>query len=248
MAKEMAKLFEDLKRELRQEHKELKSTIERELRGELREVKSSMEFINKTFEEMKDKLNATIKENAELRAENNELRSECKKLYQQTRESESRLVNCEQYSRNRNVEIKGIPPQQNENLLDIVGKLGVVIGAPILETDIEVCHRVPVPNSTAKNIVVQFMRRDRRDNFLGHAKKRRVTCEDLGISSGSSVYVNEHLCPALKKLLGVTVARKKECNWKFVWVRNGSIFARKAEQTPLLKVTCADDVCKITAS
>lgn len=248
MAKEMAKLCEELKRDMKQEHRELRASIERELRGELREVKTSMDFINKTFEEMRDKLSTVMKENTELKADNIELRLECKLLHQQTKECETRLVNCEQYSRNRNIEIKGIPHQQNENILEIVEKLGAVIGMPILEADIEACHRVPVPNSEAKNIVVQFMRKDRRDNLLHHTKKRRITCSDIGITSGGSVYVNEHLCPALKKLLGMTVAKKKECNWKFVWVRNGSIFARKAEQTPFVKVTCVDDVRKITAS
>lgn len=53
-----------------------------------------------------------------------------------------------------NIEIKGIPSQQNENVLEIVEKLGAVIGMPILETDIEACDRVPVPTSEAKNVVV----------------------------------------------------------------------------------------------
>lgn len=90
--------------------------------------------------------------------------------HQRAIEYELWLVDCEQYSRNRSIEIKGIPSQQNENGLEIVKKAAVAIDKPILETDVEVCHWVPIPNITAKNIVVQFM--GKTNGISIHAQKQ----------------------------------------------------------------------------
>lgn len=155
-----------------------------------------------------------------------------------------RLVHCEQYSRNANLEIKGIPKQENENVTETVKTIGDLIGSPIAVNEIEVCHRVPTRNKES-NIIVQFRSRTRRDAVLEAAKKKRITNKDLGSTSTAPIYINEHLCPVLKRLLGMSVAKKHEHKWKFVWVRNGRIFARKTDNAPILEVTHADDLEKI---
>lgn len=72
---------------------------------------------------------------------------------------------------------------------------------PLLETDVEVCHRVPVPNGTPKHIIVNFTCKNKHDYLLGDARKRRITCDGTGMRSGASVFVNEPLFFALKKQL-----------------------------------------------
>lgn len=61
-----------------------------------------------------------------------------------------------------------------------------------METDIEVCHRVPTRNADATpNIIVQFKSRTKRDSILEKAKKSRLSTQELGFSPGSPLYVNE---------------------------------------------------------
>lgn len=204
-----------------------------------------MDFINKAFEGIRKEFEALSKEKDELKRKKCESASiPYETLLQAIKETEARLVHCEQYSRNTHLEMKGIPKEENENVTDTVRKIGDLIGSPIAADEIEVCHRVPTRNKES-NIIIQFRSRARRDAVLEAAKKKRISNKDLGSTASTPIYINEHLCPVLKRLLGMSVAKKREYNWKFVWVRNGRIFARKTDNAPILEITLADDLEKI---
>lgn len=253
MTKDVAKLFSDFKEEMKQEFRTLKVSLERdfrteirEMRTDLRDIKTSIEFINGTFEDMKQKIETVMSENAVLHQENITLRERCSAIEKTAKENVVRMTNCEQYSRNHNLEIKGVPPSNSENLTAVLGSLGEIVGEPILPTDIEICHRVPTRDPGKSNIVIQFQRRLKRNAVLEKAKsKRRILASDLGLSSPNLVYVNEHLCPTMKMLLGKAISKKREHGWSYVWVRGGKIFARRSESTPVVSITHEDDIGKI---
>lgn len=248
MTKELKALCEELKREIRTELREFRESVERDLRKELRDINASLTFINKAYEDMKKELNEVKSEHKKLRSENQTLQTLCEELKTHVNASATRILQCEQYSRNANVEIKGVPFQADENLTGLLQKLGDATGVAISPDDVEVCHRVPVAkNPSEKNIVVQFAHRSKRNSVLEKARRMRLTASDLGLTAQVPIYVNEHLCPELKKLLGQTTSRKRECGWKYVWVRNGQIFARKAEETPVVKISSSNDLPKITS-
>lgn len=239
----MSARFEE---EMRKELKEFKSKIERELRKELREVKESLEFLSKQFDESKINNETLQKENEALKKENLALKEDCDKCMKQLNDHETRITNSEQYSRNRNVEIKGIEEGSNENLHEILCQMGTTLNEPITASDIDVCHRVKTKNdASCSNIVVQFKSRSKRDAFLLKARKTRLSTSDIGRSTDKPVFVNEHLCPNLKRLLGMAISKKKACEWKFVWTRDGKIFARKDEQSKVVRVHCESDIAKI---
>lgn len=71
--------------------------------------------------------------------------------------------------------------------------------------------------------------------------------KDFESNEHASVYVNEHLCPDFKCLLEQATATKKECDWKFVLVKNGQIFARKTEAGKrIVKIMSSSDIEKIS--
>ncbi|XP_064461813.1 uncharacterized protein LOC135371788 [Ornithodoros turicata] len=245
MSKEVTRICEELKREIKQDIKLAREGMERELRNELRELKNSMDFFNKNFEEFRSKMEALSVENSNLRSANEALQRECHGMKTQLRDLNLKSIQLEQYSRNRNIEIKGIPFIQGECIPGILKKLGEAVGEPICESDIDVCHRVPVVKGPTQNIVVQFCRRGKRDTVLERSKKKRLTSLDLGFTDSQPLYVNEHLCPDLKKLLGMTVAAKKEMKWKFAWVKHGKIFARQDESSPIVSILSPDDLSKM---
>lgn len=247
ISKELVSALEDLKREIRIDLKNLKDSLERDFRNELREIKANLKFTDDKFDDMVTSLKAVLEENKRLRTENDNLKSRCDQIESQTKSNESRIVDCEQYSRNANIEIKGIPVNANEKLTEIVMKLGDCIGEPISPSDIDVCHRVSVPGSrTGKNIIVQFALRRKRNAVLEKGKRKRLTASELGFSESVPIYVNEHLCPERKRLLAQAIAKKRETNWKFVWVRDGHIYARKSENSARLRITSSIDLNKMS--
>lgn len=211
------------------------------LRKEVEELKQSMSFMNETFEALRttgDELEALKKEHATLKQEKVELE-------QSLANTQRELIELKQHSRLFNVEIKGIPQNENESLDNIVQKIGEKIGLNVEPKDIDVVHRVPTKDKKKTNVIVKFATRAARDKFLQSARKKRLSADDIGFSETTPVYLNEHLCPEYKILLGQAIARKKENNWKFVWVSNSKILARKAENSTVIHIATRDDLCKI---
>lgn len=211
-----------------------------DLRKEVEELKQSMSFMNETFEALRtkgDELETLKKEHASLKLEKAELE-------QSLANTRKELIELKQYTRLSNIEIKGIPQNENESLGDIVQKIGEKIGLNFEPTDIDVVHRVPTKDRKKTNVIVKFATRAARDNFLQCARKKRLSADDIGFSETNPVYLNEHLCPEYKMLLGLAIARKKE-NWKFVWVSNSKILARKAENSTVIHIATRDDLSKI---
>ena len=60
------------------------------------------------------------------------------------------------------------------------------------------------------------------------------------------LYINDQLTFNNRQLLWLAKTKAKECNWKFVWVRNGKIFARKNENSSLNIINNAADIESIT--
>lgn len=191
--------------------------------------------MNEAFEGMR-KVDDTIKaENANLKGESNALWAERDAIRKRFADTESRLLFSEQYSRNRNIEIKGIEEKPNENVSDIVGELGVLSGVPVTPQDIVACHCAP-SKSKPNKMVVQFTRRQKRDEFFEKTRTLRLNNNDFGNTSTLPVFVNDHFCPILKRLLGMAVSKKRESGWKDVWNRNGKIYARKSDGSEVIAI------------
>lgn len=259
MAKEITKLREDMKAELAQMKQEFKEqlkqhreALERDMRNEIREMKvehknriQSTEFGHASVEELKAKLSAEETARRKLENENIALQKRCQALECKARELEKRFVRSEQYSRNKNLEIQGVVSTDDESVLDTVQVIGKAIKEEIVETDIEICHRVPTRDPEKSNIIVQFKSRTKRDAVLHKAKKARLSNKDIGSDNTQKIYVNEHLCPTLKRLLGIAIGRKRDNGWKSVWSYNGKIFARKSDETPIVRIEHDEDLSKI---
>lgn len=222
----------------------------RELRVEVQEMKDTMTLINEHFEKFKSELERVLNDNKELKKENERLQKQCLENETCTKELENRLTQCEQYSRRYNLEIKGVVEREHENIATLMEKVGEVLEEPILASEIEVCHRVPTRNERLSKILVHFKSRQKRDLVFEKARKKRITNNSLGVTTepgeSAPVFVNEHLCPTLKRLLASTIARKRQFSWRFVWTRNGRILTRKTHGSRTLHVSSDNDLFKMT--
>lgn len=141
------------------------------------------------------------------------------------------VEDLEQYTRNRNIQIDGVPEEKDEDLRKMVKDIGDTIEVQFEYKEVDVVHRIPTINENNKNclpIVVQFTTRQVRDKFLTNAKKTRVNTRDLGKSGvDKPVFVNEHLTKSKKILMFEARKIKIERDYKFLWSKNGKIIIRK---------------------
>ncbi|KAH9378273.1 hypothetical protein HPB48_022220 [Haemaphysalis longicornis] len=142
VSKELTTALDELKSEIKTDLKVFRESLDRDFRKDLREIKASLKFISDKYDEMRVDLKSVLEQNKQLRAEKITLKERCDKQETQLKATESRLVDCEQYSRNANVEIKGIPVRDEENLFDILTEIGNCIEEAISPCDVDVCHRV----------------------------------------------------------------------------------------------------------
>ncbi|KAH7965272.1 hypothetical protein HPB49_005788 [Dermacentor silvarum] len=131
-------------------------------------VKESVKFCSDTCDETKainTELKALRQELGVLLKSNEALKKE-KQLAQ-------RVDELEQYSRLNNLELKGVKSVDNAH--DVVKKLGEVIDEPICAADINTCHKITTRVTGESNIIVRFVRRNKRQAVLAKARKRQIT-------------------------------------------------------------------------
>jgi hypothetical protein len=199
--------------------------------------------LNETLAELNNKLSAVEAENAALKVECTELRTENKILATKVNNLEREIGDIQQYSRNRNVELLGIPITKNEDVYEILSSVAGALGVPYNRNDISVAHRLPAPKGKTPSIVAQFISRSTRAVWINMAKQKKIQTTDLAASlRPSPVFVVEHLTPQNRRLLGYAKACVREQLLAFAWSREGKIFVRKTADAPARRVFTSNDV------
>lgn len=94
-----------------------------------------------------------------------------------------------QYSRLNTEEIQGIPQETNEDVLEVVKKLGSALDMKINEEMIDACHRLRKrTDGKPAGIVVKFVRRRDKHMLLQKRRvKRMLNTAQIGYSTTSPV-------------------------------------------------------------
>ena len=190
-----------------------------DMQGQLSTLIDSVQFCSDKitdFEQKIIKLEEQVKKMDKIVAENKKLSSDLQRL-------EDRVGELEQLSRSPNIEIQGVPEKANENLLNVLDKLGNYINYKITPEKVEYAHRVQLnknSNNKIKNIIVRFTSTKEKENVLSAAKTKRLQKENgspkmkiEGLSD--NLYINEHLTLSNKILYKEVRAAAKAKNINF---------------------------------
>lgn len=242
---DMTSRFVEVMTELKDEVKQLQSS-NTAIQTELTSVRTGMDFMNENFEEFKTEVQTLRKELDDAKKLGLECQKENRILSKELAETKKQLIELKQYSRNNNLELKGIPVADSEDLNKVVETVASCLSTELPSHAIEVAHRVATKAKGPPNVIVRFASRTNRDKFLAAAKKSRLNVSMLGFEGTDPIFVNEHLCPENKILLGKAIQTKRDVGWKFAWVSEGKILMRKAEKSKVVHVTCEADLERIT--
>ncbi|XP_022199701.2 uncharacterized protein LOC111056624 [Nilaparvata lugens] len=147
-----------------------------------------------------------------------------------------------QRSRLDNIEITGIPLTDEEDIYEVLEAVARVIKVPHRLEDISIAHRVPNVKGTS-NIVLKFVARKSKIAWLDAAKKKQglKSTEIKSTLPDSHVFINEHLAPHNKKLLGLARNLKKQGKLAFVWVEDCKVLVRKDLSSQVERITGVND-------
>ena len=142
--------------------KELNKKELSKVRESVNDIEDGQIFIEKEFEDQKEKIKDLIKDNKKMFSENQRLHNEIKALYQNLEKNQTEINKLAQYNRSSfMLELSGIP---------LVNKTAVVDGICNFDVNqIDIAHRVS-ERGTAP-IIVLFNRKTDRNNFYRQKKK-----------------------------------------------------------------------------
>jgi uncharacterized protein YoxC len=245
--------MEDISRIIRNEIREALRTelpliLRKQLETELTPIKEqlialqdSVTFISDQYDDLHHTITKLTNDVKSLVSEREELRSTISSLT-------NRLNGLEQNMRDSNVEIQGIPEDKNEDLVRAVKCIAEKVSCDMLDADILHCTRVASQNkeSNKPRAVIAKLRSMRcRDELLSAVARfnknkprdQKINSSLLGVGGAVvPVYVSEHLSPTNKTLHWAARKRANELAYKYVWVRNGTIFMRKDDNSRYLVI------------
>ncbi|KAL3281205.1 hypothetical protein HHI36_004420 [Cryptolaemus montrouzieri] len=144
------------------------------------------------------------------------------------------------------LEIQNVPENKNENLLEIVNEIGSDLEIQVDGTSKDYATRVPSAlTNKPKYIIVKFLSKSKRDNFLGAYEAKRMneneTRPGLKVADVSDrFYINEHLTMKNKILF-------KEARKTVQICLDGDILMRSevSDTTKILHISHRSDLDKL---
>ncbi|XP_046976384.1 uncharacterized protein LOC124542485 [Vanessa cardui] len=197
------------------------------------QISTSIEFMSQKYDELKIKYDSLLQEKLEVKA--------------QIRNLEEKVELLERRSRATCVEIRNIPNSKTEKaqeLHDIVKSLGNVLKIDIDPQEIRNIHRGYSKNETSKPVIVEFSTVSTKDKILRSIKQLtkdnngvRLNTMHLGLDGPqTTIYVSDFLTPSMKRLHFMARDFAAKNNYKFCWATPGSIFLRKKENEPSIRL------------
>ena len=198
--------------------------IERKLEScivEQKELKDDVENLKNGLEDLKD----VVKVIEEKQTQNEEHSQQIVESVEELREENDSL---QQYGRRETLVIHNVPKYDDENTLQVaLSFISNELGLNISQDFVSTCHRNYPPKNTyapsCPPIYIKFTRRDLKRECL----RRKLKLKGRKNEQGYHLYITENLTLYRRNLLA-DVNRELHY-WKFIWTKNGNIWARKNE-------------------
>lgn len=156
------------------------------------------------------------------------------------------------------LEISGLPENSNESILHLTKLMALKLGIQLDDRDVVFAERLgfvrrnrtteePAAKQRPRTVIIRLARRALREELLRAARIRRgLTTTDIEMPGESrKFYMNERLTRRNRKLFGKVREAAAHQKWKYVWTKNGNIFARKDDGKAAIRVRAEADVSKI---
>ncbi|XP_060800745.1 uncharacterized protein LOC132901859 [Amyelois transitella] len=206
----------------------------KDLQGQMGVVQNSVEFMSSKYDELLGRCDVLEEER---RAD---------KAY--IKQLEGRIENLDRTGKMTCIEIKYIPARNREtrsDLCDLVQSICNAICVPLNKEDIKNIYR----QGTNKQIVAEFITVTKRQDILAAVKKFNRTDTDKKLNTShismegppQPIYIAELLTFKNKKLYAMARDSARMHKYKFCWIAQGSVFMRKMEGSPAIRINEESD-------
>lgn len=240
--------------------KEVKQSLENYYENMLKrteKVEESIAHLSVKYDDFSSKMSGIDQDMKSLKKQQECICEENGKMKREILLLQSKLEEAEQRSRSHNVEIRGVPESESENLLIVIENLCSYLKMnldPSEVCDIFRSGRKILPDKP-RPIVVIFKSLSIRNNLLRLVKQFNKNCKDSSARFKTDylcldlhsrpVYVSEHLTLKMKQLFGKSRQVALKQNFKFCWYSNGRIYLKKDENSKPVPIINEESLCCI---
>lgn len=225
---------------------ELRREIRETIRTEMQSIQTSLQFFSDKIDDFEQKFISYESRLKTLENQHNDIRNHHKNLKMKNEALEQKVASMEQAALANQIEVCGVPEQENENLTEVTSELCSVFD--LNPDDILRAYR---KISRAKNLKkTQFpvitikLREGKRDQWLLASKNKQKSCKDMGGEADYKIYFRESLTPHMSFLLWKAKSDLKDL-YKYVWYKNGHVMARKNENHKVCHIHYESDINKL---
>lgn len=206
-------------------------------------MKDTVDGIEKAVQHLSEKYDEVLSTMKEQGKEISDLK---KKMSQVEKRIESEEVKAlakqvndlEQYGRRQNIEIRGLPQCDGENLLNELNVLARGLKLTELSrTDLDGLHRLPAKPGKTAPVLARFISRATRDQWF---EKRR---ELKNVRPG--VFFVDNLTASNRRLLWMAKTKATAEGFQFTWQNNGKVLVRRSPGEPAIRIDSEADLEKI---
>ena len=217
--------------------------------GRLTEIKNAVEFIALHNDDL---LAQSVKNTTTIENLNNTvgaLKSQITAKDKLIDDLVNRVNSLEQDQLSNNIEILGVDMNDGEDLRKAVTQLGEKLGMQQCADTIDIVRRrykhspghPPTISLTTKTPGQKAVWMDLRKKLR---EERTTSGSIFGTASTEKIFINESLTYYTRTLLKKVKDHGRDKGYKYIWTRNGQIFARKGDTFGSIKICCESEMLK----
>jgi uncharacterized protein YlxW (UPF0749 family) len=209
------------------------SAVKREMNAALEDIKATISFLSEEYDDLNKKvsaLTAAVKNQSILEAE-------ITSMSRRVEELERREEVSKQAALKADIEVFGLPKQKEEDLRLFVKKMADEVQFDFKEEDILDVYRQQRRDDKPGSIIIRMISASSREGFLSLLKTRKSVGENE-----TKLFFNEHLTRKNKYIYREARTKARELKFRFVWVKNGNIFAREGPGSRVYKIQTLRDI------
>lgn len=148
------------------------------------------------------------------------------------------VVNLQRNARLTNLVLDGLPENDDtKDLRSTILSISKILNFKLESRDIENCFRIRSGKSKVGSVLIRFARKHVRDGFFfAYLKFGNLKLSDIlkNLNIHSRLYLNEHLSPYAKYLLGHGIKLRNQKIIHNCYSRNGNVYIQKTINDSIL--------------
>lgn len=221
----------------------LKPTVE-ELKSTVKDLQASVDFFSAQYDSLLKLATSNELAVKTLQHEISGLQATVRSQATEISRIQAEQNDSEQYSRLPNLELHGLPYSSDENLITYIAELAskLSIDNSFHPSDIHEIHRLPAKRDGIPPVLVRFSSVKMKETWMAKRGTLRLLSQKGCLPK---LYFNDNLTRTNKELFWQARQKGKVQGYKFVWVKRAKIFAKKSENSELVRINQLADIDKI---